>query len=277
MSKVLLVTGGSAGIGAATVRLAAARGYKVAFSYRSSDSAAHALVDEVTKAGGIARAFKSDAADEAATIALFNDVDKAFGRLDALVTNAGITGQTATLETITSATLDDVFAINVRGVFIATREAIKRMAIDLGGKGGSIVNLSSVAAALGGPNVWVHYAASKGAIVGMTLPAARDLAVVGIRVLAIAPGLFDTPLLAMLPEEARTALGQSVNFPKRLGNPAEFGDLVTQTTTIHDSDMTDIWTVSSTLMAPLSTTSLKMRAPSEPPSTSSFTSAPGGA
>jgi NAD(P)-dependent dehydrogenase (short-subunit alcohol dehydrogenase family) len=211
MTKVLLVTGGSAGIGAATVRLAAARGYKVAFSYRSSDAAAHALVDEVTKAGGIARAFKSDAADEAATIALFNDVDKAFGRLDALVTNAGITGPTASLETITSATLDEVFALNVRGVFIATREAIKRMATDLGGKGGSIVNLSSVAAALGGPNVWVHYAASKGAIDSFTIGAAKELAPRGIRVNAVVPGLINTEIHAKAGMGDRLAqLGSSV-------------------------------------------------------------------
>lgn len=196
MPKTLLVTGGSAGIGAATVRLAAARGYNVAFSYRSSDAAADALVAEVAKAGGKAQGFRADAASEAATIALFEAVDKAFGPLDALVNNAGITGSTSTLEAITSQTLDDVMGINVRGVFIATREAIGRMATDRGGNGGSIVNLSSIAAWLGGPNDWVHYAASKGAIDSFTIGAAKELAPRGIRVNAVHPGLIDTEIHA---------------------------------------------------------------------------------
>ncbi len=196
MQKVLLVTGGSAGIGAATVRLAASRGYKVAFSYRSSDAMARALEAEVAKAGGTARGFMADSADEAATIGLFAAVDDVFGPVTALVTNAGITGPTSTLEGITVKTLDEVMDINVRGVFLATREAIKRMATDHGGKGGSIVNLSSVAARLGGPNDWVHYAASKGAVDSFTIGAAKELAPRGIRVNAVVPGLIDTEIHA---------------------------------------------------------------------------------
>jgi NAD(P)-dependent dehydrogenase (short-subunit alcohol dehydrogenase family) len=196
MNKVLLVTGGSAGIGAATVRLAAARGYKVAFSYRSSGAMARALEAEVTQAGGTALGFQSDAADEAATEALFASVDEAFGPVTALVTNAGITGGTSSLQNITTGTLDEVMDINIRGVFLATRAAIKRMATDLGGAGGAIVNLSSVAAILGGPGDWVHYAASKGAINSFTIGAAKELAPRGIRVNAVVPGLIDTEIHA---------------------------------------------------------------------------------
>lgn len=196
MNKVLLVTGGSAGIGAATVRLAAARGYKVAFSYRSSGAMARALEAEVAQAGGVALGFQADAADEAATEALFAAVDAAFGPVTGLVTNAGITGSTSSLETITVSTLDEVMDINIRGVFLATRAAIKRMATDLGGAGGAIVNLSSVAAILGGPHDWVHYAASKGAINSFTIGAAKELAPRGIRVNAVVPGLIDTEIHA---------------------------------------------------------------------------------
>lgn len=194
--KVLLVTGGSAGIGAATVRLAAARGWKVAFSYRSSAAMAEALVAEVAAAGGVARAFKADAADEAETMALFAAVDAAFGPIDGLVNNAGITGPVGKLEEISGGTLDEVMGINVRGVFITTREAIKRMATDRGGKGGCIVNLSSVAARIGGANSWVHYAASKGAVDSFTTGAAQELAPRGIRVNAVHPGLIETEIHA---------------------------------------------------------------------------------
>lgn len=193
MSGVLLVTGGSAGIGASCVRIAAQRGYKVAFSYRSSDAMARALEAETN---GMTRGFKADSASEGETMKLFEQVDAAFGPLTALVTNAGITGGTSTLEHIEAATLDSVMDINVRGVFLAVREATKRMATDLGGAGGAIVNLSSVAARLGGPNDWVHYAASKGAIDSFTIGASKELAPRGIRVNAVVPGLIETEIHA---------------------------------------------------------------------------------
>lgn len=196
MTGVLLVTGGSTGIGAATVRLAARRGYRVAFSYRASAAAARTLEAEIAAAGGAARGFQADAADEAATAALFAEVDRCFGPVTALVTNAGVTGSTSTLQAVTARTLDEVLDINVRGVFFAVREAIARMATDLGGAGGSIVNLSSVAARLGGPGDWVHYAASKGAIDSFTVGAAKELAPRGIRVNAVVPGLIDTEIHA---------------------------------------------------------------------------------
>ncbi len=196
MKQVLLVTGGSQGIGAATVRLAAARGYAVAFTYRASTAAAQALVAEVEAAGGTAKAFQADAADEAATVALFEAIDASLGKVTALVNNAGITGPIGTLETITDATLDEVMGINVNGVFLATREAVKRMARDSGGPGGAIVTVSSVASSLGGAGVWVHYAASKGAVDSFTIGAAKELAPRGIRVNAVNPGLIDTEIHA---------------------------------------------------------------------------------
>jgi NAD(P)-dependent dehydrogenase (short-subunit alcohol dehydrogenase family) len=212
--KVLLVTGGSAGIGAATVRLAAARGYRVAFSYRSSAAMAEALVADIARTGGVARAFKADAADEAETVALFAAVDREFGPVDALVNNAGIIGPPGTLETITSETMDDVMGINVRGVFINTREAIKRMATDRGGKGGAIVTVSSIASRLGGPNDWVHYASSKGAVDSFTIGAAKELAPRGIRVNAVHPGLIDTEI------HAKAGVGERL---ERLGATVPIG------------------------------------------------------
>lgn len=211
MNKVMLVTGGSQGIGAACVRLAASRGYAVAFTYRSSSKAADALVAEVATAGGIARGYKVDAADEAATVALFNAIDADLGPVTALVNNAGITGPVVKLQGVTGAMLDEVMRININGVFLATREAIARMATDLGGPGGVIVNLSSVAARLGAPDGWVHYAASKGAVDSFTTGAAKELAPRGIRVNAVHPGLIDTEIHAKAGVGDRLAkLGASV-------------------------------------------------------------------
>ena len=226
MSKVLLVTGGSAGIGAATVRLAARQGWRVAFSYRSSAAMAEALEAEITASGGEAKGFKADAADEAQTLAVFEWIDAEFGRLDGVVTNAGITGPTCALENITVEILDSVLAINVRGVFLTVREAVKRMATDRGGRGGSIVNLSSVAASLGGPFDWVHYAASKGAIDSFTIGASKELAVRGIRVNAVRPGLIDTEIHAKAGIGDRLAkLGPSVPMG-RVGTADEVAEAI---------------------------------------------------
>ncbi len=226
MQKVLLVTGGSAGIGAATVRLAAKQGWRVVFTYRSSSAQAAALEAEIQATNGDARGFRADAADEAQMQALFAWIDRDYGRLDGVVTNAGITGPTASLETITTAVLDDVLAINVRGVFITVREAVKRMALDRGGLGGAIVNLSSVAATLGGPNDWVHYAASKGAIDSMTIGASKELAPRGIRVNAVRPGLIDTEIHAKAGLGDRLAkLGPSVPMG-RVGTAEEVADAI---------------------------------------------------
>lgn len=196
MKPVLLVTGGSQGIGAAVARLAGHAGYRVALSYARSRDLADAIVADIKAGGGEAIAVQADVAEEGQVTALFAAVDKAFGALDAVVNNAGITGPVGKLDAITAATVDEVMGVNVRGVFLATREAVLRMATDRGGKGGAIVNVSSRASELGGANEWVHYAASKGAVDTITLGAARELAPRGIRVNAVNPGLIDTELHA---------------------------------------------------------------------------------
>jgi NAD(P)-dependent dehydrogenase (short-subunit alcohol dehydrogenase family) len=195
-TQVLVVTGGSTGIGAAVARLAAARGYAVGLSYRASQAPAEQVVADIRAAGGKAIAVQADSADDDQTAALFTQVDYAFGPVTALVNNAGITGPTAALDEITDAALDEVLAVNVRGCFIALRHAIARMATDRGGGGGAVVNVSSRASAIGGANEWVHYAASKGAVDSFTIGAAKELAARGIRVNAVSPGLIDTPIHA---------------------------------------------------------------------------------
>jgi NAD(P)-dependent dehydrogenase (short-subunit alcohol dehydrogenase family) len=191
---VLVVTGGAQGIGAAVARLAATRGYAVALSYRGSPEKAQTVVAEIEAAGGRAIAVQANAADEAATVALFAEVDRRLGRVTALVNNAGITGPVARLDAVSGAMLDEVMRINVQGCFLALREATLRMATDLGGAGGAVVNISSRASELGGGGEWVHYAASKGAVDTLTIGASRELAPRGIRVNAVNPGLIDTEI-----------------------------------------------------------------------------------
>jgi NAD(P)-dependent dehydrogenase (short-subunit alcohol dehydrogenase family) len=195
--SVYVVTGGSQGIGAACVRLAVQRGHKVGFSYGRSAAAAEALVTEL---GDNALAVQADAADEAATIRLFETVVARFGPLDGLVNNAGITGPLATIANVTSAIIDDVFAVNVRGPFIALREAARHMP-----HGGAVVNVSSRASGLGGGGEWVHYAASKGALDSFTIGASREYAAKNIRVNAINPGLIDTEIHARAGDPGRVA------------------------------------------------------------------------
>jgi NAD(P)-dependent dehydrogenase (short-subunit alcohol dehydrogenase family) len=193
---MLIVTGGSQGIGAAVARLAAARGMPVALSYRSGRRPAEQVVADIEAAGGRAIAIQADSADEAATVALFEAAEAALGPVTALVNNAGITGPVKRLEDVDTALLDSVMSTNINGVFLATREAVRRMATDKGGKGGAIVNVSSRAAGLGGGGEWVHYAASKGAVDSFTIGASRELAPRGIRVNAVVPGLIDTEIHA---------------------------------------------------------------------------------
>jgi NAD(P)-dependent dehydrogenase (short-subunit alcohol dehydrogenase family) len=194
--KVLVVTGGGAGIGAAVARLAAVRGYAVGLSYKASRAPAQRLVDAIRAEGGEAIAVHADSADEAQTEAFFIEVDRTLGPVTALVNNAGITGPAGRLDEVGAAALDEVLAINVRGCFIALRQAIRRMATDLGGPGGAVVNVGSRASALGGPNEWVHYAASKGAVDSLTIGASKELASRGIRVNAVSPGLIETDIHA---------------------------------------------------------------------------------
>jgi NAD(P)-dependent dehydrogenase (short-subunit alcohol dehydrogenase family) len=196
MNRVLLVTGGSQGIGAAVARAAASRGYAVALSYRLHSEAAEQVVATIEAEGGRAIAVRANVADEDETAALFGVVDRELGPVSALVNNAGITGPTGRLDEISEETLSEVMGVNVVGCFLALKQAILRMATDLGGPGGAVVNVSSRAATLGGAGVWVHYAASKGAVDSLTIGAARELAPRGIRVNAVSPGLIATDIHA---------------------------------------------------------------------------------
>ncbi len=196
MQHVMIVTGGSQGIGAAVARLAAARGYAVALTYQSNQGLADAVVAEIDAAGGKALAVQAEMADEASILSLFATVDAAFGSVTALVNNAGTPGPITPIDGVTTAILDTVLAVNVRAPFLMIREAVARMATDRGGAGGAIVNVSSRAAGLGGAGEWIHYAASKGALDSLTIGASRELAARGIRVNAVSPGLIETDLHA---------------------------------------------------------------------------------
>jgi NAD(P)-dependent dehydrogenase (short-subunit alcohol dehydrogenase family) len=185
--EVMLVTGASRGIGAAIARQAAAAGYSVIVNYTASADIADALVIEL---GNDSIAIQADVGDEHAVLEMFGEIDSRFGRLDVLVNNAGIAGGYGTLDTYTVDALAHLWAVNLTGPFVCAREAASRMRAD--GRGGSIINISSKAAVLGGPNEWVHYAASKGAIDTMTTGLAKELAPHKIRVNAVRPGLIES-------------------------------------------------------------------------------------
>ena len=184
---VMLVTGASRGIGAAIARLAAAAGYTVVANYAASTDIANALVQEI---GNESFAVRADVGDERDVLAMFAEIDERCGRLDVLVNNAGIAGSYGTLDTYTAESMQRLWAVNLTGPFICAREAANRMRAS--GRGGSIVNISSKAAVLGGTNEWVHYAASKGGIDTMTTGLAKELAPHGIRVNAVRPGLIES-------------------------------------------------------------------------------------
>ena len=220
MQPVMLITGASRGIGAATALLAAERGYIVALNYRRERAAAEALVAQITAGGGSARAFAADVSQEDDVLRLFGEVDQAFGRLDVLVNNAGILERQMRLEDMDVARLQRVFAVNVTGTFLCCREAIKRMARQQGGSGGSIVNVSSMASRLGSPNEYIDYAAAKGAVDSLTIGLAKEVAGAGIRVNAVRPGLIKTEIHASGGEPGRVERLQSA-IPLGRGGEAE--------------------------------------------------------
>jgi NAD(P)-dependent dehydrogenase (short-subunit alcohol dehydrogenase family) len=196
VSRVLIVTGGSRGIGAATARLAAERGYAVCVNYRANRKAADAVVASIEAAGGTAIAVGADVASEGDVVRLFSTVDAALGPMHALVNNAGILERQTRVERIDAARIDRIFATNVRGAFVCAREAVKRMSTAHGGAGGAIVNVSSRAAQLGAPGEYVDYAASKAALDALTIGLAREVAAEGIRVNGVRAGIIDTDIHA---------------------------------------------------------------------------------
>lgn len=226
MSRPLvLITGASNGIGASTALLAAQNGYDIAFTYRQDKKSADAVAEKIKNLGGSVLSIQADVSIEKDILNTFNEIDKTFGRLDALVNNAGILRQKSFWET-DYAELHNLFAINVIGSFICAREAIKRMAISKGGKGGNIVNVSSIASRLGSPFEYIDYAATKGAIDTFTIGLAREMADEGIRVNAVRPGIINTEIHAKGGEPGRVArLSPSIPL-KRAGEPQEVAQAI---------------------------------------------------
>ena len=223
--KVVIITGGSRGIGRATALAAAARGFKVVVGYASNKAAADEVVASIAASNGHAIAVKCDVGEEADILALFKAADD-FGTLGALVNNAGIIGTTSRVDEMSAERIQRMMAVNVTGSILCAREAVKRMSTRHGGKGGVIVNLSSVAAKLGAPNTYVDYASSKGAIDSFTVGLGHEVAGEGIRVAAIRPGLIDTEIHASGGEPDRAHRLAHVVPMKRVGTADEIANAI---------------------------------------------------
>jgi len=224
--KVVVITGGSRGIGRATALAAAARGYRVVVGYTSNKAAADEVVAQIEGKNGKAIAVKCDVGSEADILALFKAAD-AFGTLGALVNNAGIVGKSGVrVDEMSAERIREMMAINVTGSILCAREAVKRMSTRHGGTGGVIVNLSSVAARLGAPNTYVDYAASKGAIDSFTVGLGYEVAGEGIRVAGIRPGLIDTDIHAAGGEPDRAHRLAHLVPMKRVGSADEIANAI---------------------------------------------------
>ncbi|MCT2586028.1 SDR family oxidoreductase [Actinophytocola gossypii] len=220
---VLVVTGGSRGIGASVCRLAAARGYSVVVGYATDGTAARDVVAEIEAAGGRAIAVGGDVADEADVARLF-DTAAELGPLAGVVANAGIVGAAGRLDEQDAGTVRRVLEVNVLGVFLCAREAVRRMSTRHGGRGGAVVTVSSTAAGRGSPGEWVHYAASKAAVESMTHGLALEVGDEGVRVNAVAPGLVETGLHAAVGLPDRIARRAPMIPMRRAGQPAEIAE-----------------------------------------------------
>ena len=196
MDKVVLITGASRGIGAASALLAAQKGWAVAVNYLANSLAADEVVRQIRAAGGTAIAIKADVSIEADVLRMFETVDAKLGRLQGLVNNAGVVDVAARLDAMSVARLERMWATNITSSFVCAREAVKRMSTRYGGAGGSIVNLSSAAARMGSPGQYVDYAASKAAIDTFTMGLAKEVATEGVRVNGVRPGIIDTDIHA---------------------------------------------------------------------------------
>jgi NAD(P)-dependent dehydrogenase (short-subunit alcohol dehydrogenase family) len=226
MEKVIIITGGSRGIGAATACLAAKRGYAVCVNYLRNQEAAQRMVSSITQMGGRAIAVAADVAYEKDVVRLFEAVDEQLGTVSALVNNAGILEQQMRVENIDADRLNRIFATNITGSFLCAREAVKRMSTRHGGAGGAIVNVSSVASRLGSPGEYVDYAASKGAIDTMTIGLAKEVADEGIRVNTVRPGFIYTDIHASGGEPHRVERVKELVPMKRGGQAIEVAKAV---------------------------------------------------
>lgn len=224
--KTLLITGASRGIGAATAILAARRGYRVAVNYRVNQQAAQSVVETIEREGGQAAAFQADVSVESEVAALFEAVDDTFGRLDALVNNAGTLETQKRLDEMDAARLLRVLQSNVVSCFLCCGEAVRRMSTRHGGQGGAIVNVSSVAARTGSPREYVDYAASKGAVDAMTLGLAQEVAAEGVRVNGVRPGFIATDIHASGGEPGRIERLKPLIPMQRGGRPEEVAQAV---------------------------------------------------
>ena len=221
MDDVLIVTGGSRGIGAATALIAGRNGYAVCVNYLKNEEAAEKIVNEINSNGGRAIAVCADISLEEEVVDLFQTVDVQLGTVSALVNNAGILETQMRIADMDAARLNRVFLTNIAGSFLCAREAVKRMSRKNGGNGGAIVNVSSAAARLGSPGEYVDYAASKGAIDTFTIGLAREVAEEGIRVNAVRPGIIDTDIHASGGEPGRVDRIKGTIPMKRGGSPEE--------------------------------------------------------
>jgi NAD(P)-dependent dehydrogenase (short-subunit alcohol dehydrogenase family) len=223
--RVVIITGGSRGIGRATALAAAARGFRIVVGYATNQAAANEVVAQIERSNGKAMAVKCDVSFEGDILALFESADK-FGTLGALVNNAGIVGTSLRVDEMSAERIERMMAVNVIGSILCAREAVKRMSTRHGGEGGVIVNLSSVASKLGSPNTYVDYAASKGAIDSFTIGLGHEVAGEGIRVAAIRPGLIDTEIHASGGEPERAHHLASTVPMKRVGTAEEIANAV---------------------------------------------------
>ncbi len=222
----VVITGASRGIGAATARLAAARGFAVAVNYAKGEQEAAEVVRTILERKGKAVAIRGDLGCESDIVQLFAAAERELGPLRGLVNNAGVTGGFARVEAVTAEAMERLFAVNVTGAILCAREAVKRMSTRHGGRGGSIVNISSLAARTGSPGEWVYYAASKGAIDTFTIGLAREVATEGIRVNAVAPGLVETGIHAANGEPGRLERLKPTIPMGRPGKPEEIAEAV---------------------------------------------------
>lgn len=225
-APLMLITGGSRGIGAATARLAAARGYDVAISFVSNESAALAVAADVETAGRRALAVRTDSADPQQVAQLFSAIDRTFGRIDVLVNNAAIIAQQSRLEDLSFDRMQRIFAVNAIGPILCAQQAAKRMSTRHNGRGGSVINISSASARLGSPNEYVDYAASKGALETFTIGFAKEVAREGIRVNCIRPGHIYTDMHASGGEPDRVNRKKDSIPMGRGGQPLEVAQAI---------------------------------------------------